>query len=125
MSRQDQEQQTITQFRALLEDNRLPFHRELCIQVADSHYSTPSYLAAFMDKPNLISDTRSRRNRVYYFPAKPEAKIGKRGRPRVYGQKMDLKDPSSWPKPDEVATSIGPLTGVNREMWRSRPGITC
>ncbi len=57
-----------------------------------------------MDKPKVISDTRSRRNRVYYFLAAPEAKSGKRGRRRVYRQKMDLKDPATWPKPDDVAT---------------------
>lgn len=116
VSRQDQEQQTITQFRSLLEDKQLPFHRELCIQATDSHYSTPSYLGAFVDLSNLISLTRSRGNRVYSFPAQPEAQIGKRGRPRLYGPKMDLKDPSSWPQPDETAI-------FSQNTYRGKPRI--
>jgi hypothetical protein len=122
--RQSQEEVAIAQMRALLEDSCLPYIQEPCIQVADSQFSTPAYLAAFTDKPNLITDVRSRRNRVYYFPASVEAKSGKRGRRRLYGQKMDLKDPSNWPQPDETAifaqtTYRGKSQIVESQAWQN------
>lgn len=103
-SRQNREQTGINQMRTLLENRNLPFSRELCLQVGDSHYSTPSYLAAFADKPNLVSITRSRGNRVYYLPAPVEAKTRKRGHPSWHGKRIKLNDPASWPKPDEALT---------------------
>lgn len=102
VTRENQEEVTIQQICSLLEDPRLPFHKELCVQVGDTKYSTPTYLAALAEKANLISIVRSRHNRVYDFQA-PAAATPQRGHQRWYAGRMDLKDPSSWPQPDEQA----------------------
>jgi hypothetical protein len=102
VTRQNQETITIQQVRSLLEDLGLPFRKELCVQVGDTKYSTPTYLAALMDKTNLITIVRSRSNRVYTFQA-PSAATPQRGHQRWYVGRMDLKDPAGWPQPDEQA----------------------
>jgi hypothetical protein len=115
-SRKNREQIAISQMRTLLENRNLPFSRELCLQVGDSHYSTPSYLAAFSDKPNLVTITRSRGNRGYYFPAPVTARTAKRGHPAWYGKKMKLKDPLTWPQPDEEIT-IPKINRKGKTQW--------
>ena len=102
VTRHNQEEVTIHQVRSLLEDPQLPFHKELCVQVGDTKYSTPTYLAALADKANLITIVRSRSNRVYDFQA-PVETTPHRGHQRWYAGRMDLKDPASWPQPDQQA----------------------
>jgi hypothetical protein len=124
VNRQDRETVAIAQMRALLDNPLLPYYQEPSIQVGDSQFSTPAYLAAFHDKTNLTTVVRSRSNRVYNFPAEPEVKTAKRGRRRLYGPKMDLKDPASWPQPDESAifsqtTYRGKSRIVEIQAWRN------
>ena len=78
-SRENREQTAINQMRSLLENRTLPFYRDLCLLLGDSDYSTPAYLAAFGDKPNVISLTRSRGNRVYYLAAPVEVETLQKG----------------------------------------------
>jgi hypothetical protein len=113
---QNREAIAITQMHTLLGNSLLPYSREPCIQVGDSQFSTPAYLAAFSDKPNLITLVRSRSRRVYYFSAKSQKSTPQRGYPPVYGPKMALKDPSSWPQPDETAL-------VSQTTYRGKPRI--
>ena len=58
------------QVKALLNDETLPFHRELCVQVADSDYSV-----------------------VYYAVL---ALTPRKGHPTWYGKRFDLKDKTTW-----------------------------
>jgi hypothetical protein len=123
-SRKDREQTGINQMRGLLENRLLPFSRELCLQVGDSHYSTPSYLAAFADKLNLVSITRSRSNRVYYHQAPDKPRIGPRGHPRWYGKKIKLGEPASWSEPDQRVKLLetnrqGKPRRVEIEVWQN------
>jgi len=115
VTRHNQEAVTIQQVCSLLEDPQLPFHKELCVQVGDTKYSTPTYLAALMDKTNLITIVRSRSNRVYNFQA-PSAATPHRGHKLWYAGRMDLKDPSSWPQPDAQADFT--LTNYRRHTNR-------
>jgi hypothetical protein len=113
VSRESRQTLTIAQVRALLENPNLSLGHKLCVQLGDTKYSTPAYLAAFADLPNLISIVRSRSNRKYYFPAQTKAKAG-RGHPSWYGQQMKLSDPTTWPQPDEEIT----LPKINRKGQR-------
>jgi hypothetical protein len=103
VNRADQEQQAITRMRSLLEDPKLPFSQELCIQLGDSNFSTPTYLAAFGDKSNLVTIVRSRGNRKYYFPSQVKIRSG-RGHAAWYGHRMKLNDPKSVPPAEEEVT---------------------
>jgi hypothetical protein len=91
------------QLTALLEDDAQPFYGALCVHVADSAYSGVNYLGRVGPHRNLVSVTRVAEHRVFYrqFPA--EQATGGQGHPRWYGERFDLKDPTTWGPPDETA----------------------
>jgi len=113
------------QIDALMRDETLPFHDELCVHVADSVYSAVTYLGpvAVQEHRNLVNVVRSPGNRVFYRQAPPvEGKRG-RGHPTWYGARFDLKDPSTWGEPDVVeettfTTRKGRVCRVQLEGWR-------
>jgi hypothetical protein len=106
VSRANQEPLTIALMRNLLQNPKLPFHRETCIQVGDSNFSTPSYLSAFSDMSHLITIARSRGNRKYYCLAQETGRTG-RGHVNWFGHKMKLNDPQTWlPAAEEVSFCI-------------------
>lgn len=92
------------QIAALLRDNKLPFRHRLCVEVADSGYSKPEYLAANRDHRNLVSIVRVRSNRVLYRQPVAQAGKGKRGHPTWYGEPFRLQDATTWPPPDQCCT---------------------
>jgi hypothetical protein len=49
------------QVEALMEDETLPFHEELCVHVADSTYSAVLFLGSTEKHKNLVNDHRQRR----------------------------------------------------------------
>jgi len=105
-TRDNQEETGVRQVRTLLEDPRLPFGQELCVLAVDCHYSTPTFLEALSDKPNLIIIVRARSNRHFSFQARV-SRIGK-GHPLWYEeQEFSLKDPTTWPEPDEKLSIPG------------------
>jgi len=103
VNRANQEHLAVTLMRSLLQNPKLPFHKDRCIQLGDSNFSTPAYLAAFQDKPNLITIVRSRSNRKYYFLAQVKTRSG-RGHADWYAHKMKLNDPRTLPPPEEEIT---------------------
>lgn len=122
VGRANQELLSITRMRSLLENQQLPFSRELCVQVGDSNFSTPAYLAAFSDKTNLVTLVRSRGNRKYYLSAPVQTGTG-RGHVYWFGCKMKLNDPRTWlPAAEEVCFPIisarGKLQTVKVQAWR-------
>jgi len=114
--RENRQQTAVQQMRSLLENRHLPFYRDLCLLLGDCDYSTPAYLAAFGDKPNVISLTRSRSNRVYYLAAPVAIEPRKRGQPRRKGQKLKLNKPSTWPQPD-AAVSFSQTNRKGQTQW--------
>jgi hypothetical protein len=90
------------QIGALLGDERLPFHDQLTVEVGDSDYAQPLFLAANRAPGNLVSLVRSRGNRIYYRLAYRSAKETG-GAPGHYGQPFKLKDPRTWGAADETA----------------------
>ena len=88
----------------LLDDEELPFHGQLCVEVGDSGYCKPVYLFANRPKANLVTMVRVRGNRTFYRPALPADQRGRRGHPSWYGAPFSLQDPRTWGVPDETAT---------------------
>jgi hypothetical protein len=88
------------QIGALLEDEKLPFHEQLTMEVGDSDYSQAAYLAANREHENFVSLVRCRGNRTFYrLDHRSAEETG--GAPAHYGAPFKLKDPNSWPAPDE------------------------
>jgi len=55
----DKEMVGALQIQALLEDEELPFHGQLCVEVEDSSYSKPAFLEKNRSKTNLVTITRA------------------------------------------------------------------
>jgi len=113
------------QMGALLSDETLPFHNELCVHVADSAYSVITYLGAVasQEHKNLVNVVRSRSNRVFYRQPPPVQGKPPRGHPTWYGERFDLQDPTTWAQPDiveesSITTRKGRTYRVRLEGWR-------
>jgi hypothetical protein len=108
------------QIGTLMKDEMLPFHDGLCVHVADSVYGAVTYLGPVAVKgyENLVNVVRSRSNRVFYRqPPLVEGKSGP-GHPTWYGERFDLKDPSTWGEPDAVEETT--LTNRKGRVYRVR-----
>jgi hypothetical protein len=116
-SRDNQEEIGIKQIRALLKDPQLPYEQELCVLAADCKYSTPTFLEALSDRPKLVIIVRARSNRHFSFQARV-SRIGK-GHPLWYEKDFFLKDPTTWPEPDEKIS----IPGVSRRRKPYRTEI--
>jgi len=114
------------QIDALMKDETLPFHDELCVHVADSLYSVVTYLGpvAVQEHNNLVNVVRSRGNRVFYRQVPVVEGKRPKGHPTWYGECFDLQDPSTWGQPDVVeettfTTRKGCVCRVQLEGWRN------
>jgi hypothetical protein len=118
-------QVAVEQTAALMEDETLPFHGHLCVEVLDSAYSVAPFLGPVVRYDNLVIVARLRGNRVLYrLPLPPEPNDRRRGHPTWYGQRFDLRDPTTWGEPDETAqtthtTRRGRTYTVYLEGWHN------
>jgi hypothetical protein len=87
----------------LLRDDRLPFHKQLCVHVADSAHSAVEHLGWVGHLPNLVTVTRAAGNRVFYRQSPPPKGGQSQGHPTWSGAPFNLKDPSTWGTPDVTA----------------------
>jgi hypothetical protein len=94
----------VEQIRVLMEDETLPFHKDLCVHVGDSVYSAVTALGPVTEQAyeNLVNVARASSNRVFYRQAPPREEKRGKGHPTWYGERFDLKDSSTWGEPDEV-----------------------
>jgi len=99
----DKEGVGAAQIDALLRDRALPFHDELCLEVADSKYSKPAYLHAHRQHANLVTIVRVAGNRTFYRPAESTTNQVGAGHPTWYGARFALGDPTNWPPADTHA----------------------
>jgi hypothetical protein len=99
-SAEDKEGVGAAQIDALLRDRALPFHSELCVEVADSTYSKPAYLHAHRQHANVVTIVRVASNRTFYRQAEDGAQRAGAGHPTWYGARFALGDPTSWPPAD-------------------------
>lgn len=87
------------QIGALLEDEDLPFHGQLTVEVGDSDYSQALYLAENRQHDHLVSLVRCRGNRIFNrLDYRSAEETG--GAPSYYGPAFKLKDPDTWWLPD-------------------------
>jgi len=112
----------IQQVNLLLNDQTLPFHQQLCVQVVDSEYSVVSYLGEMTEHENLVTIARVRSNRVFYETPPPRPSSSSRGHPNWYGERFDLKDSDTWKEPDEAVQTtytnhLGRIYKVQLECW--------
>lgn len=114
----------LSQMTRLVEDEILPFHQELCVNVVDSDYSAVTYLGGIAKQPHLVTIARLPGNRTVYRRATPppDGTPCHRGHPTWFGAPMSLKDPNTWDAPDEVATTTfttrkGKTYTVQLEAW--------
>ncbi len=77
----DKEDVGAAQIDALLLDETLPFHDQLCVEVADSKYSKPAYLHAHRKHTNLVTLVRVASNRTFYRMAESAAQASGAGHP--------------------------------------------
>ena len=105
----------VAQMKQLLNDETLPFHQQLCVQVADSDYSAIFYLGEMTEHENLVIIARFRSNRVFYQMPYSGSASPSRGHPIWYGQRFDLKAPNTWGEPDQAM----------EVTYTSRNGHTC
>lgn len=96
----DKEGVGAAQIDALLCDSALPFHDQLCVEVADSKYSKPAYLHAHRRHANLITIVRVASNRTFYRQPQAAAEQTGAGHPTWYGARFALGDPTTWPPAD-------------------------
>jgi hypothetical protein len=114
----------VEQVKLLLNDKTLPFHQQLCVQVADSEYSAVSYLGEMTEYENLVTIARVCSNRVFYQIPPSSPTSPSRGHPVWYGFRFDLKDPDTWEEPDEVAqitytNHLGRTYRIQLECWHN------
>jgi len=102
-SSDDKEAVGAAQIDALLLDQTLPFHQQLCVEVADSKYSKPAYLHAHRRHAHLVTIVRVAANRTFYRPPQADEQQTSAGHPRWYGARFSLSDLSSWPAADSHA----------------------
>jgi len=103
-SQENKEMVGAQQVAAILNDEALPFGKDLCVEVADSAYGKPAYLNANRNKKNLVSIARARGTRTFFRQPIPHPKCGlsKQGHPAWYGTPFSLKAPDTWRQPDEI-----------------------
>lgn len=122
-SHEDKELVGAEQLTDWLQDPRLPFREGLCVVVGDTSYSKPSFLLADVHLSHVVKVVRVRHNRVFYRPyVPPEDAKPRRGRPRIYGDRFALNDPTTWHKPDVdkthmVTTRRGQVHQVRIRAW--------
>ena len=100
---QDKELVGAKQMDALLQDDSLPFHQELCVEVGDTGYSKPAYLHANRRHTNLVTLARARSNRTFYRQFVSTEK--QTGHPKWYGDPFSLQKAATWHEADEKATT--------------------
>jgi hypothetical protein len=109
------------QIQALLTDETLPFHQQLCVEVEDSAYSVAPFLGRVAHHTNLVTVTRLRSNRTLYRQVQGTW-VDAPGHPTWYGAPLALRDPSTWGQPEVTAQTTyvgrgGHTFTVHLEGW--------
>jgi len=101
---EDKELVGAEQIDLLLKDDRLPFNRDLCVEVGDTSYSKPAYLHANRHHRQLVTIARVRGTRTFYRQPVAGTSESGAGHPTWYGDVFSLQEESTWHTPDESLT---------------------
>jgi hypothetical protein len=120
---EDKELVGAEQVDSLLKDSRLPFGRDLCVEVGDTSYSKPAYLHANRHHRHLVTIARVRGTRTFYQQPVPTGSESGAGHPTWYGDVFSLKEESTWHEPDESLTISersrrGKVHRLEIQAWR-------
>ena len=93
------------------------------VLVVDSSYSARPFLCEQGQHENLVTVARVRSNRVFYQSPKLCEWPRRRGHPKWYGERFDLKDETTWHPPDETSqttltTHRGKVLTVSLKAWK-------
>jgi hypothetical protein len=98
---------------------------EPVLMVGDREYGVDEVLRVVpeVEGAKVTWTARLRSNLVFFLPPPPR-QVGQKGRSRLYGARVQLNDPSSWPEPGWSATHSTP-SGERVELrgwsdWRRR-----
>jgi hypothetical protein len=107
---------------------RPPTNDLLKVLTVDSRYPTPAFLHGLRDYRDLLVIARVRRNRSFYTLPDPHSSPT---RPRWYGSRFKLNDPTTWPGPlpysmtgSMSAWSDSSLIWLNTDTASSTTAIT-
>ena len=114
----------------LMSDDKLPFAKDLTVEVADSSYSKPEYLHPHRKHKNLVSIVRVAGNRSLYHKhelseEEKAIKKNKPGKTKVYGEKFSLLLPDTLGEPDDSYTywetsRRGKLYRYEVKAWKNK-----
>jgi len=119
---EDKELVGAEQIDLLLKDDRLPFNRDLCVEVGDTSYSKPAYLHANRHHRQLVTIARVRGTRTFYRQPVAGTLESGAGHPTWYGDVFSLREESTWHTPDESLTITetsrrGKVQRVKIQAW--------
>ena len=112
------------QLKKILNHSSAPWKDTLSVLVADSLYSQRGFIFEQLKQENLVTVTRVRSNRVFYRQfISDDTQIKKRGHPRWYGDRFDLKNEATWHQADEIiqtsfTTKRGRCLKVTISGWK-------
>jgi hypothetical protein len=120
---EDKELVGAEQIDLLLKDDRLPFNRDLCVEVGDTSYSKPAYLHANRHHRQLVTIARVRGTRTFYRQPVAGTSESGAGHPTWYGDVFSLHEESTWHTPDESLTITetsrrGKVQRVKIQAWQ-------
>lgn len=112
------------QMEAILGDEAMPFHAQLCVEVVDSAYSGVPFLGKVAPRHNLVTIARMRGNRTLYRQPKSQEGVPPVGHPTWYGEAFRLHDNATWGTPDEEAKTVwitrrGRTLTVTLQAWHN------
>lgn len=94
---------TAKQVNDLLNNEALPFGRELTVNALDSHYASPEYIAGTHGQEHLVNIIRLSSNRNVWKKLSVEEREERResnakqnGAPAIYGEKCKLNEVNDW-----------------------------
>jgi hypothetical protein len=86
----NRDQRTLLDKMVTLLHSLTPLSRQPILLIADAYYASRKVILPLLDLGHQLI-TRARRNTVAYYPAR-RPRTPRRGRPRIYGKKVRLRD---------------------------------
>ena len=113
---------TARQINELLDNEDLPFGKDLTVNALDSNYASPEYIANTYSQKNLVNITRLASNRNVWKKLSKEEQLNRRernndnrGANAIYGEKYKLNKADSWELPCDDVSEFGIKTSKGKK----------